>query len=50
VTGERLALPLSINGREAGGLIGATEYENSQFMPGEPVEPISDQEKWFALA
>ena len=50
VKGERLILPLSANGREADGLIGATEYESSQFMPGEPVEPITDQERWFALA
>jgi hypothetical protein len=48
--GERLVLPLSANGREADGLIGATDYESSQFMPGETVEPITDQERWFALA
>jgi hypothetical protein len=50
VKGERLILPLSTNGQEADGLIGATEYESSQFMPGEAVEPITDQERWFALA
>jgi hypothetical protein len=50
VKGERLVLPLSTDGREADGLIGATEYDGSQFMPGEAVEPITDQERWFALA
>lgn len=50
VKGERLILPLSADGREADGLIGATEYESSQLMPGESVEPITDQERWFALA
>ena len=48
--GERLVLPLSTNGLEADGLIGATEYESSQLMPGVPVEPVTDLERWVALA
>ena len=49
VKGERIILPLSGDGIEADGVIGATEYQNAQLLPEEPVEPITDIEAWFAL-
>jgi hypothetical protein len=50
IKGERIVLPLSSDGREADGLIGATEFQNADMIPGEPVEPVTDQERWFPLA
>lgn len=45
--GERIALPLSIDGVHADGILGATDYEHVPVTG--PVELILENLEWFAL-
>jgi len=50
VTGERIMLPLSSDGRICDGVLGASQYPKPPFIGKDaPVDVISDNEVWTAL-
>ena len=46
--GERIILPLG--GPPGGGVLGATDYHRSDFIPGISAGPVGESETWFTLA
>jgi len=46
--GERIILPLG--GAHGAGVIGATDYRPSSFIPGISAGPVGESETWFSLA
>lgn len=50
-SGERIMLPLASDGRNSDGILGASYYQKPPIVgTGAPVEVISDNEVWTALA
>ena len=51
VPGERIMLPLASDGRNCDGVLGASFYQKPAIIgTGFPIEVISDDEVWTALA
>jgi hypothetical protein len=45
--GERIILPLG--GTQGDGVLGATDYHRSDFVPGVSAGPVGESETWFSL-